>query len=1082
MNKVALLTIALLFSGSQFLQARQAEPWENPLVNGIDRLPARATSYSYATEAEALAGDRTKARIQLLNGVWKFHFSEDAANRPQGFQSKEFDPSGWADLPVPSCWEMQGYGYPIYTNIVYPFPFDPPFITRDNPVGSYVRDFTLPAAWKDMRIMLHFGGVYSGFNVWVNGQPAGYSEDSCLPAEFDITDLVHPGNNRLAVEVFKWTDGSYLEDADHWRMGGIHREVYLAASPKIAIEDFGVRTLFDGKMENARLQIRPVVHVAEAAETHGFNVVAKLFSPDGQRVMASMTLPVDDILNEEYPPFDNVYYPLLEAWVEAPRKWSAEEPVLHTLVLSLTDPAGRIVESRSCKVGFREVKIAGQQLLINGVPVKLMGVNRHDHNQKTGKALSRKDMERDIRLVKQFNFNSIRTSHYPNDPYIYELCDRYGVYVIDEANLESHGAGSLFSNTPIWNTAFQERIMRMVLRDRNHPSIIAWSLGNESGCGPNHAAAAGWIKDFDPTRFIHYEGARGLPMSEKYIPLARSKAAPYISRNGEPEPVRDFRSSANPNDPPYVDVISRMYPRVDQLRDLAENPRLDRPIFMCEYAHSMGNSTGGLSDYWDLIRSHDNLLGGHIWDWIDQGILRTDSVGRQYWAYGGDFERPTDHNDANFCINGILHADRTPKPALWECKHVFQPLEFTAVEENPYMVRIRNRNFFVSTARYFFTWELVSDRGLVQSGELSVPETKAGESSQIRIPVKPFRQEPGASYYLNIHAHEKADLPYAEAGFTVASEQIGIPVVPAIPTRREKRAEIKSDGTRIILEAAGCRAVIDRTSGYLVSYVSGTQKLITTPLKPNFWRAATDNDRRGWKTEELFGFWKEAPERLLTERVSTEDGLVKVTKRIGQEVMLTLEYTMSADGSLEVGYDLTIGKEVPELLRVGMTTTVPDTFATATWFGRGPHENYSDRKTGAFVGLYTLPVPAMSVQYVYPQENGNRCDVHWLALTAGNSRCLGFVGSQPLQISLWNTTQQELDRARHIGEAKELQGAFTVNIDFVQAGVGGSDSWSQSAAPSSQYRLLNKHYGYRFRIVPARRMDQIRTWTRHNTK
>lgn len=622
--------LAILLCGTTLCTAAAASERNAPadqFVNALRRLPARATSYSYSSEQDALAGDRTLSRIQSLDGVWKFRFAEDVSRSPADFWRPGADLTGWDEIPVPSCWEMQGYGYPIYTNVVYPFEFKPPYITRDNPTGCYVRTFSVPEAWSGNRVTLHFGGVYSGFYVWVNGALAGYAEDSCLPSEFDITGLLQPGENKLAVQVFKWTDGSYLEDADHWRMAGIHREVFLSAKPDAAIGDFGVRTIFDADMRDALLQIRPAIDLREGVSAAGWQLGARLYAPDGTPSGRELTLPVEEILAEAYPQRDNVYFALLEERIAAPEKWSAENPALYTLVLTLRDAAGKLAEARSCKVGFRDVRLRGREMLVNGVPVKLCGVNRHDHDQYGGKTVSRESMEEDVRLMKRLNINSVRTSHYPNDPYFYELCDRYGLYVVDEANIETHGKGGLLSNDPQWITPFLERVSRMVIRDRNHPSVIMWSLGNESGCGPAHAAAAGWAKDYDPTRLIHYEGAQGQPMHPLYVPLKRTSAAAFTSvmaADNQPAAgqVKKPRNGGNPTDPAYVDVLSRMYPTAAQLEQMALNPMLDRPVMMCEYAHSMGNSTGGLNDYWKLIRTHAGLLGGHIWDWVEQGLVK----------------------------------------------------------------------------------------------------------------------------------------------------------------------------------------------------------------------------------------------------------------------------------------------------------------------------------------------------------------------------------------------------------------------------------------------------------------------------
>ena len=1073
------LTALLLCGFASFTAAAASVPpaHADQNINALLRLPARATSYSYKTCEDALTGDRMQSRILLLDGLWTFRFAEDAADSPDGFWRTDADLNGWDTIPVPSCWEMHGYGYPIYTNVVYPFAYKPPFITRDNPTGCYVCSFTVPETWDGTRVTLHFGGVYSGFYVWVNGSFAGYGEDSCLPSEFDITDLLRKGENILSVKVFKWTDGSYLEDADHWRMAGIHREVYLASRPDVAIGDFGVRTILDADMRDALLQIRPVIDLREGTSAAEWRLYAQLHAPDGTPTGRELVLPVEEILSEAYPQRDNVYFALMEERIASPEKWSAEHPALYTLVLTLRDGAGRVAEARSCKVGFRDIRRRGRELLINGVPVKLYGVNRHDHDPYAGKTVSRELMEKDVRLMKRLNINSVRTSHYPNDPYFYELCDRYGLYVVDEANIETHGKGGRLSNDPQWIVPFLERMSRMVIRDRNHPSIIMWSLGNESGCGPAHAAAAGWTKDYDPTRPIHYEGAQGQPMHPLYVPLKRTSAATFTSVMApdegpeSPERARKPQNGGNPSDPAYVDVASRMYPTAAQLLEMALNPRLDRPVMLCEYAHSMGNSTGGLNDYWTIIRSHAGLLGGHIWDWVEQGLVKKDVRGRTYWAYGGDFEPAGEHHDAAFCCNGIVNPDRTLKPAAWECKYVFQPLEFTACDLMSGRIAIRNRNFFTATDRYDFTWELSTDRGVFQRGSLDVPAIPACGSSEVTVGFRPFEPEPGAEYLLRIQAREKQATPYAEAGYVVAEEQFLLPFRKALvrPAVRGK-ATVTQDSSRIVLNAQGVRTEIDRNSGYVVSHTVHGQKLITAPLRPNFWRASTDNDWRGWRVGKIAGCWKHAPERMRTVSIRIDEsiGSVVVEKAIPDSVGLTLTYTLDGSGALTVDYALDIAEHMPELLRVGLQTRVPNTLNRIAYFGKGPHENYSDRACGAFLGLYRSTPAEFMHSYITPQENGNRCGVRWLSLTGADNRGVRFTGATPLSVSVWNCTQEALDEARHSVDVEPLPDDLTVNIDCAQTGVGGTDTWSSKARPSEQYRLLAKHYAYRFSITACR--------------
>ena len=1064
-------------------------PWYNHYVNGINRLPARATSYSFDDEAKALDGNRETSRMVSLNGTWKFNFAEDAPQAPLDFFNEGYDVSAWDDMKVPSCWEMQGYGYPIYTNTKYPFPYRPPYICRDNPVGSYVRTFTVPQEWKGGRIILHFGGVYSGHQVWVNGKEVGYSEDSCLPSEFDITDLVKEGDNTLAVRVFKWTDGSYLEDADHWRMSGIHREVLLLYQPQVAIYDFGVRTKMDSDYKNAALWVRPVIAMDPDADVRTWNVVGRLYDPSGNKVGDDMKITAAEIYHEKYPQRDNVHYPLLEQKVENPLLWTAETPHLYNLVLSLYDAEGSLVEARSTKVGFREVKISGQQFLVNGVPVKLYGVNRHDHSEYGGKSVTREEMEADIRLMKQFNFNSIRTCHYPNDPYIYDLCDKYGLYVMDEANLETHGVGGQISNEPTWVSSFMERATRMVIRDRNHPSVVFWSLGNESGVGPNHAAMAGWIEDYDPTRPIHYEGAQGQPEHELYKPLSRKAKIVFTSEKQEVQatkeepkalpPVARNDKSGNPTDPKFVDIISRMYPRIELLERMAKDPNHDRPIYMCEYAHSMGNSTGAMKDYWDLIRKYDNLLGGHIWDWKDQGLARVDANGVKNWGYGGDYEKPSDVNSGNFCINGVVAPDCTPKPAMYVCKYVYQPVEFAAVDLPSYKIALKNRNFHMTTDRYTYSWVIRDEKAVLQKGTFEAPVLAPGESAEIVIPAKKMTFQSGAVYMLEVYAHEGMELPYADASHVHSSEQFVLSerATPAPVQAKGRTPEISENIAAYVITAGKVTVTIDKTTGYLAGYQDGGRQMLKAQMVPNFWRAEIDNDWRGWKPSHYLRVWKTAPEKLsepvITTSVDGSVAVVSVARTLeGERAELSLKYMMYPDGRLNVSYDIQIAESVLEPLRIGLQTQIAGELDNLAYFGRGPQENYSDRNDGIFLGLWKTTPAGMMYQYVYPQENGNRTDVRWISCSDDKGRGLVFLGSQPLSVSAWNTTQAELQDAMHIGEPAVLTDSFVLNVDLVQTGVGGTDSWSQRARPYDNVRLLDKHYSYSFWLSPMKNLNE----------
>lgn len=1027
----ALIAVIACISASDMC-AQVNEPWEDVHVNALGRLPQRVTSYSYLSVDDARLCNRDLSNTISLDGKWKFCFSPDVADAPDGFEKFSHDVSGWDEIDVPSCWEREGYGYPIYTNIPYPFPFNPPYIDRDNPTGCYVKEFDLPYSWNGKNIRISFGGVYSGYYVYLNEKLIGYAEDSCLPSEFDITDVVRKKGNRLAVKVFKWTDGSYLEDADHWRMSGIHREVLLTATPDVNIEDFAVRTVLDSDYADAQLQIRPRINVTGDTEVEGWTLEALLYAPDGTSLVGTTSVPVTAVTGEIYPQRDNVDFPLMQMEVSDPDKWTAETPVLYTLVLALRDKDQNVVEARSTKVGFRQVEIRGIEFFVNGKKVLLYGANRHDHNPKTGKTVSKEDMIRDVELMKQFNFNAVRTSHYPNDPFFLDLCDKYGLYVIDEANIETHDVGGKLSNDPMWMSAFSDRVTRMVLRDRNHPSVVMWSLGNESGTGPCHAALAGWVHDADPTRYVHYEGAQD-----------------------------------EPRDPGFVDVVSRMYPTQQKLLDMASTPQADRPIMMCEYAHCMGNSLGGMVEYWDVIRNNPCMLGGFIWDWLDQGLEEYDADGNIFWGYGGDYERPDDHNDGNFLINGLLNPDRTPKPAMWTCKYVFQPLEFTLADGN--VLTVRNRKFHTGTSAYRFTWELAEDGKTIQKGELAVPEIQAGEKAEVRVPVKDFRKKAGKTYMLNVYVSEKCPQLYAPAGHVNSNEQfILVDAAPETGNGMCDKVKITDLGDVLSVQAGRSVITIDKADGYITGFTSMGNEIISSALKPHFWRAQTDNDRRGWRTDQKLIFWKDIDGKYTSTSTQAKDNAtVAVCKKVGDDVCIEMEYRFFNDGSVDVAMKLTKGDNVPEPLRVGMQTRIPSALSEITYFGNGEFENYPDRNAGAFLGVYSMTADDMRFNYVRPQETGNRTGVRWLKAGKDNGSGVRFVSDESrLNMSVWPFTEAVLETAMHTNELPH-DGQLTVNIDHAIAGVGGIDSWSSHAAPIKEYRLLDNEYSYSFRIVPV---------------
>ncbi len=1099
MKKLIILVFALCAS----TVFSQNNIWEDPAYISKNKLPGHATSYSYKSVEDALTCNREISRMISLNGTWKFNFVEKSEDRPMDFYKT--DVSTWDDIEVPSNWEMEGYGIPIYRNSGYPFGpqfslddaedpiawykenYDvpeglsmqelyrrfyadvliknipqPPFIARDNPVGTYVRTFTIPEDWSDKKIVLHFGGVSSAMFVYVNEQKVGYSQDSRLPAEFDITDFVQAGENKVAVQVFRWSDGSYLEDQDHWRMSGIHREVMLLAQPEVSIEDFFVRTRLDVNYQDALLQIRPTLTRGADADTKDWILEAELFNPNNEKVLTEpISKDVNSIIYEGYPQRDNVYFGLMEEKITSPELWSAENPVLYTLVLTLKDADGKTLEARSAKIGFREVETKNGQLWVNGKSIKIYGVNRHDHDHIRGKSLTREDMENDVLLMKRFNFNAVRTSHYPNDPYFYDMCDKYGIYVLDEANIETHGLMGYLTNQSEWHMAFQDRVVRMVERDKNHPSIIGWSLGNESGCGPNHAGAAGWVKYFDPTRFIHYEGAQGDPEHKDY------------KAYGSPE-YRELGRTANPTDPAWVDVISRMYANLEDLETLAKSPYISRPIVECEYAHAMGNSLGNFQEYWDLIHSYPNLIGGYIWDWIDQGVLKKDENGKDFFAYGGDFgDKP---NDNNFCINGVIAADRTPKPQTWEAKYVMQPVKITAVDLEKGLIRILSRFNFDNLNEYNVFWTINEDATEIQSGKLDGLSLNPGANKVVEVPFKTITPKSNSEYWLRISVQLKNNKNWAKAGHEIAKQQFKLPFENTTVLKKQSKLAnpvFNETDDLIVVIGKSFKAEISKKSGLLINYEKAGEKIISSALAPYFWRPLTDNDERGWRAQQLIALWKDLPEKLTLSdiQLQAETSGVKV-KLTNEGLTLNLGYTFANDGTVEIRYALNIPEEMPEPIRVGMTMGVSNNLQQMAFYGKGPFENYADRNRAAEVDIFSGTVDEFYYNYIKPQESSNHTCVRWLALTDDNKSGLMVVAGTPIQTSVWPYTAQNIYEAQHPTELIKAD-ELTVNISYKMAGVGGNDSWSINARPIEKYRLLEKEYSFGFKLVPVTKAKDL---------
>ncbi len=1045
------------------------EPYEDPLVSGINRDASRATAYSFANTNDALKNDREKSgRYIYLNGEWDFAFALKPGEEPKDFYKKKV--TGWKKIPVPSNWEMQGYDKPIYKSAVYPFrPVNPPYVPKDyNGVGCYQRSITIPANWKDMNVTLHFGGVSSAYKLWINGKFAGYAEDSFLPSEFNITPCLKAGENIISVWVIRWSDGSFLEDQDQWRMSGIHREVYLMAEPKLRIADFFYQTKLDKNYKDAVLSIRPRIENLTGREMPGYVLKASLYDANDKPVFQQPLIKkVDDIINEIHPRLDRVKFGLLETTVQNPLKWSTEEPNLYKLVLSLEDSTGKQLEVKTCSVGFRSIEFrkSDSKLLINGKLTYLYGVNRPDHHPTKGKALSREDILQDITTIKQFNFNCVRLSHYPSDPYLLDLCDRFGIMVIDEANLETHGLGGKLDHDPTWTAAYIERVSRMALRDKNHPSIVMWSLGNEAGSGPNHAAMAGWIKDFDMTRPLHYEPAMGSPKEEGYIDPSDPR---YLKSNDHSHRIQ------NPLDQYYVDVVSRMYPSDYTAPLLVNQDNGDhRPIFFCEYAHAMGNSGGNIKDFWDQWRNLPRVIGGCIWEFKDQALEKTDSAGTKYYAYGGDFgEKYFD----NFTIKGIVNADGKPKGLMWDCKRIFQPVQSALLDAAKGLVKITNISQVKNTNAYKATILVKEDGVSIVAKDLPVISIEPGKDTVINISTYLPEMKANAEYHVAIWFSLAEDVPWAYKDFEIATNQFLIKPATAQPA-----AEVNT-GTLAVKEDANAVTVTGNdfvvsfqkiSKGGLSSYkYNGTEQVKQT-LLPHFTRPLTDNDKRGWKPQRKLRQWYENDMKLEAVHTGKFDGskgsgvLVScVYSLIHDSAKVTVDYEIAGNGLIRVNYRLTVKNGLPNMPKVGMQMAIPSDYDNVLWYGQGPFENYIDKNYGADEGQYKLSLNEFMENYVVPQENGNRTGVRWMYLyNTPDKDGLLVVADSLLSMSAWPYTEENIQNAKHTNKLKDA-GFITLNIDLIQMGVGGNDSWSDVAAPLEQYQVKAKDYSYSFYLLP----------------
>ncbi len=1025
----------------------------------MNKEAARATSLPYSTVQQAADGEcAASPYYRLLNGKWKFNWVAKAADAPEGFYREDYDISGWSDMPVPGNWEFNGFGLPIY--VASNFGFEAPYFEidpEDSPTGSYRHEFSVPADWNGRHVFLHFEGGTTAMYVWVNGKEVGYTENAKSPAEFDITPYIRPGKNTLACRVYKYGDGSYLEDQDFWRLGGINRDVYLYSTADTRIFDFFSHADLDGNYRNGLFSAEVILkNYSNAPKMQTLTI--DLLDAKGKKILSeSQKVEI---------PAQNSSEISLAGKVTAPQKWTAETPDLYTMLLTLRDQNGHIVETTSHKIGFRKVEIINNQVLVNGKKVWFKGVNLHEFNAASGAVATKEEMMNNIRLMKELNINAVRTSHYPQPTLWYKLCDQYGIYLVDEANLESHGirhlGAGMISNLPEWRQAHIDRIVSVVERDKNHPSVIMWSLGNESGNGEAFKVNYAWAKKRDTSRPTVYEPAYREPNSDVSFP---------------------------------------MYPSYESMLREAANEQPTRPYIMCEYAHAMGNSMGNMQEYWDVMRSSNHMQGGFIWEWYNHGRPAKDEQGRFYWAYGGDLGAYAKMSSDNFCMDGIISPDHKYVPHTYIVKKVYQNIWAESADPAKGELTIVNDFVFtdITPKNYSFQWVLLKNGEKIGEGtfDATVP---AASKKNVKIKLPQIASEPGTEYFLNVFAHTKVADEFIPAGFECSKSEIAFPannyfaakpagdlsldiekatdkiVVKAgnisyTVVTGEQAPEKVTQGATVgagAAEAGGGPRNRARTAG--ISMSKDGQRSFALPSL-NFWRAPNDNDFGSWDHVTMRVWEVAAINPILTYKgLSEKDGTITFdfeAKLRGIEAKVDLQYTVNKDGSLTVAaHYQALTNDLPEMMRFGMMMSLPQQYDNFTWYGRGPHENYVDRNADTFIGIWNGKVADQAFPYYRPQETGNKTDVRWLTLKNEKGEGLMVTGAQPLSVSATNYRPEDLDP----GMTKKQQHAsdllprdnVSLCIDLFQRGVGGLHSWG--AKPLDKYRFNEKSYSYEFTI------------------
>ena len=1004
--------------------------WENPGVTQLNRLEAHPPFCSWRSAQDA-RNNHHSAQLQSLNGEWKFAW----------FASPEAVPESWlaGDLPqadsvtVPSNWQMDGYDAPIYSNITYPFPVNPPHVPTENPTGCYSLTFKVDAAWRQTgQTRIIFDGVNSAFHLWCNGRWVGYGQDSRLPSEFDLSDFLSDGENRLAVMVLRWSDGSYLEDQDMWRMSGIFRDVSLLHKPDTQIRDLRIHTRFNDDFSRAVLE----ADVRVAGEPRDdLRVTLQLWQ--GDTLTGEATSPFgSEIIDERGAYADRT---TLRLNVERPALWSAETPNLYRAVVLLHTADGTLIEAEACDVGFRQVSIENGLLLLNGQPLLIRGANRHEHHPQNGQVMDEETMVQDIVLMKQNNFNAVRCSHYPNHPLWYTLCDRYGLYVVDEANIETHGMVPMnrLSDDPTWLPAMSQRVTRMVQRDRNHPSIIIWSLGNESGHGANHDALYRWLKSEDPSRPVQYEGGGA--------------------------------------DTAATDIICPMYARVDQdqpfpavpkwsIKKWLSMPGEQRPLILCEYAHAMGNSLGGYAKYWQAFRQYPRLQGGFVWDWVDQSLTKYDDNGNPWSAYGGDFgDTP---NDRQFCMDGLVFADRTPHPSLYEAKHAQQFFQFTLLPGDERQIEVRSEYLFRRSDNEILHWSVAQDGNLLATGEVTLDIAPQG-CQRVNLPDLPMPDTAG-QLWLTVRVEQPQATAWSDAGHISAWQQWKLEekLSLTLPPRASAVPQLTVSDDTFAVTVSDKRWEFCRQSGLLTQYWLGGDAQLLSPLIDQFTRAPLDNDIgvsevtridpnawvERWKAA---GHYRAEPQRVLCEAESLSESVLITTAHAWQYQGETLfisrkSYRIDGHGKMHITVDVDVANGTPHPARIGLSCQLAQVAERVNWLGLGPHENYPDRLSAACFDRWDLSLDEMYTPYVFPSENGLRCGTRELRYGA-HQWCGDF------QFNISRYSQKQLMETSHRHLLSPEAGTW-LNIDGFHMGVGGDDSWSPSVSPEFLLSAGRYHY------------------------